>query len=66
MFHKVYYEEIANILLCISDSDIQNMDDPEDIQPLVCDNGNGMVKVSHFTLAVASSLIFNIVLQFWA
>ncbi|KAG6491985.1 hypothetical protein ZIOFF_046931 [Zingiber officinale] len=48
MFHKVYYEEIANILLCISDSDIQNMDDPEDIQPLVCDNGNGMVKTLKF------------------
>ncbi|KAG6488865.1 hypothetical protein ZIOFF_050119 [Zingiber officinale] len=48
MFHKVYYDEIANILLCISDSDIQNMDDPEDIQPLVCDNGTGMVKTLKF------------------
>lgn len=65
MFQKVYHDEIANFLMCISDSGIQKMADSEDIQPLVCDNGTGMVKVSHFTLAVAS-LIFNIVLHFWA
>jgi hypothetical protein len=28
------------------------MADGEDIQPLVCDNGTGMVKVSAFTLIV--------------
>ena len=40
------------------------MADAEDIQPLVCDNGTGMVKVSldlfiNFSSSVQNLLIFN-------